>query len=432
MTESLLFEHQRQAAEYIAGTPRAYLGDTPGLGKTRSVLYGLELAGSKRVVVICPAIVRSHWRDEWEALERGQMLHFEIQVYSYEQIVRGGEELLTELAGWGDTLVVDEAHYCKNTQAKRTRLIMGKDGYAGKFDRVVLASGTPMPRNPAELFPQLINLRPDVLVRHGVGKLHQWAKEFCIFRTSFVRGRQVRKVVGMRNEEKLREIVSECMLRRTLADVGLDVPPVQWQTIRLNSEISLNILDYDVAARLSEALGDGESLAEIASDPETSRLRKKLGIHKARAAGEFIGSSMDGSDEKVVVFAYHRDVLALLKEELRNLGVCYVDGDVSQRDRDEAIRIFQTDPRSRVFLGQITACQTGITLTAASRAVIVEPDWQDTVNVQAAHRVARIGQEAEHCIVQMLCLAGTIDEAVVGQCAREARMKSQLFSEGGA
>lgn len=422
-----LYEHQIAAAEYIAATPKAYLGDEPGLGKTRSVLHGLHLAGVHNVLVICPAIVRGHWSAEAELLRLvGLGPRGAVDVVSYEYVVAQGQDGLNRYLTNFDAVVVDEAHYCKNPKAKRTRIVMGRNGYVGRFPRVVLASGTPMPRNPSELFPQLANLRPDVLDRHDLRKMAVWNDTFCLTRTSFIRGRMIQKVVGMKEVEQLRTVLDECILRRTLSDVGIDVPTIQWQTVRLTVP-HWGGADASVLDKVTDAVEAGD-LASLSNDGEVSRLRHDIGVFKAHAAADHI-RDMLGPDDKVVVFAYHRDVLAVLREELRSYGVAYVDGAVPQPIREANIEKFQTSPNCQVFLGQITACQTGITLTAAHRVVIVEPDWQNTVNVQAAYRVARIGQTADRCIVQLLALADSIDEAVLGQCAREARMAAALDGE---
>ena len=111
---------------------------------------------------------------------------------------------------------------------------------------------------------------------------------------------------------------------------------------------------------------------------------------------------------------------------MKSYGVAYVDGDVAARGRDLAIDRFQTDPSCRLFVGQNIACQTGVTLTAARRVFLVEPDWTGVVNHQLGHRVARIGQQARHCIAHVICLAGTIDEAIINRNMRELRMAETL------
>jgi SWI/SNF-related matrix-associated actin-dependent regulator 1 of chromatin subfamily A len=139
-------------------------------------------------------------------------------------------------------------------------------------------------------------------------------------------------------------------------------------------------------------------------------------------------SQLADSTEKVVVFAHHRNVLAALRETLASYGVVVIDGDVTERGRDAAIDRFQHDEKTRVFLGQNVACMTGMDglQQVAHRALLVEPDWTAVNNVQLGKRVARIGQHAGRAIVQMVALAGTLDEAIVAQNLRETRMAAAV------
>jgi hypothetical protein len=85
-----------------------------------------------------------------------------------------------------------------------------------------------------------------------------------------------------------------------------------------------------------------------------------------------------------------------------------------------------------VFLGQNIACQVSLTLTAARRAVIVEPDYTANVNYQLAKRIARIGQSADRVIVQFAMLAGSLDKRIVRRNIAETRMAERVFDAEGA
>ena len=74
-----LFHHQYEAAAWLAANPRAYLADAMGTGKTRSLLAALARLGDPKALVVCPAIVRGHWRRE-----AGDMRIRNAQVVSYE------------------------------------------------------------------------------------------------------------------------------------------------------------------------------------------------------------------------------------------------------------------------------------------------------------------------------------------------------------
>ena len=85
-----------------------------------------------------------------------------------------------------------------------------------------------------------------------------------------------------------------------------------------------------------------------------------------------------------------------------------ITGDTPSKKRQESIDRFQTYPAVRLFVGSITACAEGITLTAASRVVFVEQDWRPSKNEQAIDRAHRIGQR-DTVFAQFLVFEGSLD-----------------------
>lgn len=434
-----LYEHQLSGADWLAQRAKSVLGDEPGTGKTYTLIEALKRSGSVRPLIICPAIVRTHWA---RSLSAAGFVGF-ARVQSYDGVTDAGVQQMAQLLHGRtnriDALVLDEYHYCKHTTSKRAQLLLGNDGYARRLERVILASGS-IPKHPGELFTMLCSLFPHILVRHKIWNKEQYMERFTVRRSRMVRGHWVEKVVGQQNIEELQEILDEVMLKRSVDDVGLDVPKVWWQTVSLDGG---SLGEFEEEEEVRQALGvfrpgvdfsapiDQPTLEEIANDPHVARMRRRLGELKVKPVAEMLSSQLADSEEKVVVFAHHKNVLANLREALKGFGVAFIDGDVGDTKRNEEIDRFQSDSRCRVFLGQNLACQTGITLTAAHRVVLVEPDWTADVNFQLGQRIARIGSTAKRCIGQMVALAGTLDEAIVAQNERETRNAAELFPQGG-
>jgi SNF2 family DNA or RNA helicase len=88
-----------------------------------------------------------------------------------------------------------------------------------------------------------------------------------------------------------------------------------------------------------------------------------------------------------------------------------VDGSCTQKQRATAIDKFRNDKHCRVFLGQLNACGTAITLTEANQVVFIEQDWTPANNLQAAKRAHRIGQDRP-VYVNNLMLHNSIDERI--------------------
>lgn len=432
-----IFAHQQSGSAYLvqreaessklshgrsdpSNTGSAILGDAPGLGKTRTALLACR-ESDKRPVVICPAIVKSHWLREAALMEVRPH-----RVLSYDELVRGGDgfrgELVSRYADSDGVLLVDEFHYCKN-QSQRAKAIFGKNGLAQWFTTWPL-SGTPMPRQPEELWNVLSCIAPGLVLRYGFKTRAQWQEHFCQMRGSLVRGVWREKAVGVKNAELLKTMLAQVMLRRTLDEVGLDVPRIFWQALELDSEAVLtpDLFNGSEEQVVSMVMGRVPKSAHVAT------LRRRIGEAKAGAVVKHVQAALDGGEEKIVLFAHHTSVLDALGAGLRDYGVALIDGGVSPRGRDIAVDRFRKDPMTRIFLGQNIACQTGMDglQSVASRAILVEPDWTPDVNLQLAYRVARIGSNASRCIAQMVTLAGTLDEAIVAQNLRETRMVSEV------
>lgn len=413
----ILKPHQIDGAQYLAGSAKRLLADPPGMMKTLTSVHSMHLRGSKYPLVICPAIVRSHWLKTFEEYGADGITP---TVKSYDEIVRGGAWLQDELLDYIDGVHCDEFHFMKHSQAKRTQIILGKGGYVRQVGWASGSSGTPLDKYPTNAWTILSTFRPDVAVAYGVPSYTKYVEKFAPHETRTRHGRPYTHwFPEARNPELFAEMLSHAWLRRE----GLPGIDVLWSVVRLDAPTAV---DYTtLSPTLFEALKtatDVEALAEISKDPEVSRAMRRLGEHKAHAVVALVSGELEGNDEKVVLFAHHRSVLTRLKEGLHELGVAYIDGDTSQNQREEEIRRFANDPDTRVFIGQSQACGTGmdgLQYSGARRVLIVEQEWSAILLDQLSKRVARHGNVHETVSAQLVALSGTLDEAVMKLNERE-------------
>ena len=134
-------------------------------------------------------------------------------------------------------------------------------------------------------------------------------------------------------------------------------------------------------------------------------LRKITALAKVDAVMKWVRES---SFKKVVLFAHHKAVIEKLKELENSV---YVDGSCSQSHREKAVKDFQHGD-AEVFIGQIQAAGTGLTLTAANVLLFVEVSWTPAENRQAADRIHRIGQK-NSCLVYFTMIPNSIDENII-------------------
>ncbi|KAI0559870.1 P-loop containing nucleoside triphosphate hydrolase [Gracilaria domingensis] len=105
----------------------------------------------------------------------------------------------------------------------------------------------------------------------------------------------------------------------------------------------------------------------------------------------------DQSSRSTKIRAVMEDLKKVMEDEiaLNEEGYEYVrlDGTMSIRARDEAMQMFKTRSKCRLFLISLTAGSTGLNLTVANHVFLLDSWWNPAVEDQLAiDRVHRIGQ----------------------------------------
>ena len=184
------------------------------------------------------------------------------------------------------------------------------------------------------------------------------------------------------------------MIRRTKAEVLSELPSKVRQVIELdapNGE-SPELQQVLRTAYSSFTNAAGEIGEEKVDFEELSNARKELGEIKLPHVLSFLKETLLEEVEKVVVFAYHKEIIDKLYDALKTFTPVKLYGGMSDRQKNESVLRFQADPAVRVFIGQITAAGTGLTLTAANTVLFAELDWVPGNVTQAEDRCHRMGQ----------------------------------------
>ena len=407
--------YQKAGIEFASIRPAVLIADEMGLGKTIQAIgflnrYWMEI---KSVLIVCPASLRINWQreiDRW-AVDTGT----EYTITSYASLKN------VDLQQSFDVAILDEAHYIKNPKSKRAKLCRKI-----QCRQKIAMTGTPILNRPIELWNILHWLSPK---DWPLNSYYKYGIRYCAGYKKHIGAQQVWDFNGASHLDELREKLKPLMIRRLKADVLEELPDKVRQVI----ELPAMGVDPDLMKRLREVVRNVEALEETYAHDvakldaemellfsETSALRHEAGLAKADMAVDVIHDILKSVD-KVVVFAHHRDVIEKLRVALnfRSKGNCAViHGDVPLKIRDKAVQAFQNDPRVRVFIGQIQAAGTGLTLTAASHVVFVELDWTPGVMTQAEDRCHRIGQE-DTVLVQHLVLEDSLDAKMAKTLVRK-------------
>lgn len=401
--------YQDVGARWLASQRRAGLADEQGLGKSFQAVRACALVHARKVAVVCPAKMRETWVREFERLP--SPTRPALRVMSYEEATKVFANLAPG-AALPDALILDEAHYLKSWTSKRTQAIYPR---VQQIPFVWLLSGTPMPNHPAELWPHFYYLRGEIIAHMTPA---QFIDRYCKTMKGFG---GVPRIVGPKDEhlDELRGMFKQMWLRRTLAEVLPDLPPMREGEIVVEAKVPA---DVERIANENKAQLEIDPSSLPIGDEELATLRRLLAEAKAPALADFVAEELrNNPDEKIVIFAWHTNPIDDIADRLRDFGVVKVDGRTAPAHVQAHVDAFQNDPRYRVFLGQIRAAGTGLTLTAASNVIFLECSWVPADNEQAQRRILRIGQKATSVLCRYVVLKGSIDEAVTRVLARKTR-----------
>lgn len=407
-----LYEFQKEGVGFIESkNGRCILGDEMGLGKTIQALAWLEYHPEARpVIVVCPASVKYNWEKEilectssksitvLEGTGLYNIVPTDYIIINYD-IIQYWHHILYGLKP--KAIVLDEIHYIKNSKAKRTKAIRR---LAPKIPYIIGLTGTLIINRPIELFNPVNIIDSSILP-----PFWEYVFEYC---NAYHHTKYGWNFNGAKNTQKLNKLLTKTiMIRHNKSDVLKDLPDKIISTIPLQIK---NIAEYNQAK---------VDLVEWLRQNKPEKGKKKI---EAFAKIEYLkqitlASKMDSVvswiqdylviEDKLVVFATHKSAIARIMAEFGGIAV-KIDGSTPQKERPNIVNKFQTNPNVKLFVGNIEAAGTGITLTAASSVAFVELGWSPGEHAQAEDRIHRIGQTATAINVYYLLARNTIEEDI--------------------
>ena len=406
-----LFPHQQEAKLFLLSRRRAILADQPRVGKTLpTAAAALE---NLPALIVCPAIAKTVWEAAFSKLapnvsvnvvngkrEASEVNSADVTIINYDVL----QYAQTNLDRY-NTLVLDECHRIKNPKAQRTKAAMLA---MKKVDHVYALSGTPIPNRPIELWPIL----------HGLGIYRGGWFDFAARYAKMWSAPWGLDTSGASNLPELKELMKPHVLRRKKENIFKDYkdPQVSLITFDLPNDKREQSFDADALMANPNALLAFEGLAEI---------MREAGMRKVKAASEFIDDLLQ-SNEPVVVFAHHKDVVAELEKLLMVHKPVTVVGDTSRAKRDKAIADFQSG-QTKLIIGNIAAMSEGVDLSAADTIVFVECTWSTSALEQASSRVENINKSGIPPVIYILTIKASLDHTVLAKCLKKLNIVNQII-----
>lgn len=461
-----LYPFQRASVFRFLAKGRLLLGDDMGLGKTAQAIACatvlVQLGRIDRVLVVCPAPLKSQWVAEWRRFSRVAIAVVEgpprARRVIYRRFARGSlvvnyEQLRRDVdlvRDWAPEMVIlDEAQRIKNRATQTARAVKRLEP---RF-RLAL-TGTPLEN------------RLDELV-----SIVEWIDAFALepsWRVSAwhtVPGIGTQSARGIRELGTLRERLDPIFLRRTRKEVIGELPP------RRDTELSIvmvpdqsrphQALRKEIAKLLSVAkkrpltlvefnelmglltaqrvIANGMAQVEylriwkdLQTQKPTPQVLESLSSPKLSEFRELTAELLAQPARKIVVFGQWRRALLLAHWAIHDLleargeRAVFFTGKESLKRRTHNVVDFHDDPHTRLFLST-DAGGTGLNLQRAADCVIhFELPWNPAVLEQRVARVHRLGQ-TKPIDVYRLVSRGSIESRLAALLDDKKALFDELF-----
>ena len=382
-----LRRYQEWGVKYILHQERVLLGDEMGLGKTVqaiAAMVSLRNTGATHFVVVCPASVIENWCREIRKHSRLSVtkVHGVGRMAALRSWIQSGGVAVTTYETTGyfkldngfhfSMLTVDEAHYIKNPNARRT---VNVKTIAGHAQRILFMTGTALENKVDEMIELISMLQPAI-------------------------ASQVRGMASLSSAPQFRKIVTPVYYRRKRENVLTELPELiesqEWCSLRPEEETI-----YENAV-LGKHYTDARRVSWNVDDLRNSS--------KANRMLELIEEA-ESEGRKVIVFSFFLDTIRKISLLLGSKCTNPINGSVSPQRRQEIIDDFDRAPAGSVLLAQIQAGGTGLNIQSASVVILCEPQFKPSIENQAVSRAYRMGQTKNVLVYRLLC-QNTVDERI--------------------
>lgn len=398
------FKHQELGVKFLIKKPKCILADDMGLGKTyQSIIASLEVKAEK-VLIICPANAKINWKreimnfvdeDEISIIKSGYWNPKKFTIINYDILNKfhtiidhrrkyEDHEIKRFLVDEGyDLVIMDEAHFIKNPKAQRSKIAIE---IAKNIPRRWLLSGTPVANRPMDYF-NLLSLCDSPITANW----QFYAFRYCAAKK--FRRKGTNKFIwvtdGASNLDELHKRTKNLILRRKKED-HLDLPP------KIVSPYYIELDDMDEYSHVFEeylewAKSEGKNLGAGRHMVELVVLRKYLAEQKVKHTIELAEQAIE-SGQKVIIFTNFTHSFDLLMSHFGKLSVGH-NGKMNEKQKQNSIDEFQTNPNVMVFVGNLISAGSAITLTAAQIVIMNDLDFVPANHAQAEDRAYRIGQD---------------------------------------
>jgi SWI/SNF-related matrix-associated actin-dependent regulator 1 of chromatin subfamily A len=443
-----VLEHQKSAVKFLLSRKKCILADDMGLAKTCSSIIATMEGGFKKILIICPASLKTNWKRELEYFisenditilggnnfipnNRYTIVNYDIlgnfyklpleakvdkktgeittkkiksiKTGEFENIVQYRKSRKKEVIEDAiknsplllenyDLIIIDEAHKLSNDDSDRYMIIDDLIKRSNKTEYIYLLSGTPLTNNPRNLLNLLRLINADVAKPQ---EYEYYLERYCEGKKIKTKtGQEFWLAKGASNLEELRDRIKHLYLRRLKTEIpGL-----------VNKEIIEKYYDLpeDKIKEYNNVWDEYVESQKDAGKHVDAKYRELVEGIKLRqyVSTEMIPNTIELADkhldfgEKVIIMCSFDEEITLLKEHYGSSAVIYKGG-LTIKQKDKAESEFMTNPDIKVFVANIISAGVGLNLVSSHICIFNSFDFVYGNLTQAMDRIHRISQLEE-------------------------------------
>lgn len=453
--------------------------DVVGAGKTIMSILAMKHfydMGLYKIIILCKRSLKSQWKEEiekfWdgcpevfvtpetkkkrdEIYKKAKEISSCVLICNYQNFLNDEKEINSVNPRFA---IIDEAHVIKSEKGKMHKKIASLT----QGILTILLTGTPIMSRPEDIHGIL-----DLAAKDYVGTYKEFKDRYLI--TEF--GIYGEQVIGAKNLDELKRVLSGVMIRRTTEEISVDLPDVLPPIVRAAERDAVQDKMFQYLETLSEDLDkkkkaiiekgllteeDKEKIAVlneqgkvyialkqfVSDDPRLVKestsdffafevLRKMLPkSYKMSDKQELTLDTIEeivSSGEKVIVFCHFRTPAELLKKDIEEkLGyeVSLFTGKESDKAREENLNNFKVD--TPILIGT-EAMAEGLNLQFCSYMIHYEQGDTFAQREQRIGRIRRPKAKGTYCHIYDIVTKKSFDQVKLKKIEKDRILSEAML-----
>jgi SNF2 family DNA or RNA helicase len=393
--------------------------DEQGAGKTVTLIFAFDVLVARDEVDFALIVAPKSMVPEWQ----GDFLQFKGDLYKVDVMSGTRKQKRTVIGSGADVLVtnfetaasmedelrallrsyqgramlvVDESFYIKNLDAKRTQALRRLREWCG---RAFVLCGTPAPNAPQDLIQQFY------IVDFGI--------TFDCVNIPDDRAEAL-PIIQQAIEKRglfVRHLKSDVLPNLPVKSFNRIFVPLQPEQKKVYAAALKNLIldlrstdDKTFQRQLTSFLARRSALIQICSNPASVVQGYTEIPAKLYALDSLLEEWISHKGEKVILWSFYTASLSAIFNRYKRFNPVRYDGTVSDvAERREAVRKFQEDDETMLFVANPAAAGAGLTLHRASLAIYESMSNQAAHYLQSLDRIHRRGQTRDVEYLILLC-----------------------------